>query len=110
MARLTTSRLIDFGADAGKLMDDKTLNDIRLKLATAYANYLGDDPSKAKWPEKIEIARFHWAVFGEYGIHPRAYGGTPLGQFMAEHFPSIGIMFDKNYYPGAPGWCYANCR
>jgi RHS repeat-associated protein len=61
--------------------DDQTLNDIRTDLANAYAAYLPSDPADARWPDAGDIAQLHWDVFGNYGLPPSTFGGTPLGQY-----------------------------
>jgi hypothetical protein len=74
--------------------NDETLNDIRKKLAEAYADYLPNNPANAIWPSSQAIAQFHWDVFGQYGLPPSTFGGSPWGE-------SGGIW-------GAGTWC-PNC-
>jgi RHS repeat-associated protein len=65
----------------GSCNDDETLKDIRTDLAKAYAAYLPSDPDNARWPDAGDIAELHWNVFGNYGLPPSTFGGTPLGQW-----------------------------
>ncbi len=75
---LATDRLRDALRKKGCDNED-TLNDIRSDLANAYANYLPSDPANAIWPNAGDIAQFHWDVFGQYGLPPSTFGGSPLG-------------------------------
>lgn len=102
-AVLTTVRLIDFAADNGIVLTQYKLNDIRLKLATGYADYLGDSAATAKVPSAMSIAEIHWNVFDTYGLPPRAFGGTPLGTLTPG-----GTWYTKQYpffIGGGTGWC-----
>jgi hypothetical protein len=80
------------------MMTQDKLDDVRLKLAASYANYLGDSITTAKVPSAMSIAKFHWDVFDSYGVPPRAFGGTPFG-------PLGGTWFTKNYLGVGTGWC-----
>ncbi|MFT4190003.1 MAG: RHS repeat-associated core domain-containing protein [Comamonas sp.] len=102
-AIVTTVRLIDYASDNGVLLSQDGLDDIRLKLAVGYANYLGDSLGNSKNPSEMSIAKIHWNVFGEYGIPPRAFGGTPLGTWTPG-----GTWYGKSYpifIGGGVGWC-----
>jgi hypothetical protein len=59
--------------------EDAILNQIRAAIAKAYANYLPQDPASARWPLADDVAKFHWDVFGQFGLPPSTFGGTPLG-------------------------------
>ena len=73
----------------------RTMENIRMNLAPAYASSLPASESNVRWPTAQGDAQLHWDVFAQYGIPPQAFGGTPFGQ-------GIG--------PVAPGiWC-PNCR
>jgi uncharacterized protein RhaS with RHS repeats len=88
-----TNRLRDALREKG-CDNEATLNQIRADLANAYAAYLPSDPANARWPDAGDIADFHANVFGNYGLSPNTFGGTPLG--------SWGGLF------GASIWC-PNC-
>jgi RHS repeat-associated protein len=76
LGQLATDRLRDALRKEG-CDNDETLNDIRNDLANAYASYLPDNPDNAIWPDAQAIAQFHWDVFGQYGLPPTTFGGTP---------------------------------
>ncbi|MFD0668894.1 RHS repeat-associated core domain-containing protein [Ramlibacter sp. MAHUQ-53] len=61
------------------LSREKVMNDIRQQLAKAYANMLPQSQSAAAFPTADGVAAFHWQVFGEYGLPPSTFGGTPFG-------------------------------
>ena len=77
LGQLATDRLKDALRKKG-CDNDATLNDIRIDLANSYASYLPDNPDNAIWPDAQAIAQFHWDVFGQYGLPPTTFGGTPL--------------------------------
>ncbi len=52
---------------------------IPLDLANAYANYLPQSESDARFPVAGDIAQFHWDEFGTFGLPPSTFGGTPFG-------------------------------
>jgi hypothetical protein len=93
MGHIATDRLRDALRKKG-CDNEATLNQIRADLANAYAAYLPSDPADARWPDAGDIAALHWDVFGNYGLPPSTFGGTPLG--------SWGGIF------GASIWC-PNC-
>lgn len=97
----TTLRLGFIADDLGVPLTESDLQEIRLKLAVGYANYLGDSPDTAKVPSAQAIAEIHWAVFGSYGLPEAAFGGTPFGR-------GTGVWFTKQYpaiLGGGLGWC-----
>ena len=59
--------------------NEATLNQIRTKLAQAYAAYLPADPAAAHWPDAQAIAQIHWDVFAEFGAPPSTFGPTLFG-------------------------------
>ncbi len=77
-----------------------TLDEIRIKLANAYANYLPQSEKDARWPVALDIAEFHWSVFGKYGLPPRTFGGTPFGKDFALKYGVTGASKDM-----WPHWC-----
>lgn len=87
----------------GKLEDERSQcinydslkGDIRKGLAKRYANYLPQDPNRPSWPTRPDVARIHWDEFGEHGLPPSAFGGTPLGKDRG-----FNMLFN---------WC-PNCR
>lgn len=97
--RIATGRLVNALERAGVDSSEKTLNEIRLKLATSYANYLPDNASVAMQPVDMDIAQIHWSVFQEYKVPPSAFGGTPFGAEVANKFGTIGA---KGLWPA---WC-----
>jgi hypothetical protein len=74
------------------------MEQIRIDLARAYASYLPDQESFARWHTGRGIAEFHWDVFRNYRLPPMAFGGTPFGR-------NGPIMFMKT----GPAWC-TTCR
>ena len=105
IAQATTARLQMYAVDnLGREFTAAEMNDIRLKLATSYADYLGPSLASGKWPTALDISVIHWQVFGSYGLPPSAFGGTPFGMVPAMIF---GPSFYKEYPPpySGPGWC-----
>lgn len=79
-----TQRLLDKLREAANkhgqcVNEDNILDQIRQKIALAYANYLPQDPAHARWPSADDIAPFHWDMFGQFGLPPSTFGGTPGG-------------------------------
>jgi hypothetical protein len=77
------------------------LEDIRLDIARAYANYIGHSPDPAVAPSASAIANLYDAVFSSYGLPSWTFGGTPLGSW-------TGPLFTKSFPWGGTGWC-VNC-
>lgn len=77
--------------------ESAVLNDIRQKLALAYADYLPQDPSEARWPSAEGVAQFHWNVFGQFGLPPSTFGGTPAGA-------SGGLVLPVYWCPNCMGY------
>ena len=95
--------LYDFGGvrDVETLQSD--LSQIRLGLATAYADYLPQSEANAALPSDMGIARLHWDVFAKFGLPASTFGGTPLGRGAA----SVTAPLTAKYV--WPNWC-PNCR
>jgi RHS repeat-associated protein len=88
MGHLATNRLtnaIEAQADKNKqcLDESRELNQIRSDLANAYANYLPDSETDARFPTDADIAKIHWDEFAKFGLPPATFGGTPLGTWIS---------------------------
>ncbi|GEM_PF-5306068 len=97
---LATDRLIQAINDLGeknKQCEDTNaiLDKVRKDLAQAYANYLPNSEQSAQWPTAMGVAQLHWGVFGQFGLPPSTFGGTPFGVTVGPVLPGI--------------WC-PNCR
>jgi hypothetical protein len=95
-----TNRLLDKlhkkAEAAHQCLDDEgILNQIRSDLAKDYASSLPQTPDQANWPSASDIAQYHWNEFGQFGLPPDTFGGTPFGQNGPLFLPGI--------------WC-PNCR
>jgi RHS repeat-associated protein len=98
--RRATNRLLDKlhkkAEAAHQCLDDEgILNQIRSDLAKDYASSLPQTPDQANWPSASDIAQYHWNEFGQFGLPPDTFGGTPFGQNGPLFLPGI--------------WC-PNCR
>jgi hypothetical protein len=80
-----------------RINEDEILNQIRAALALAYANYLPQDPSAARWPSAGDVAQFHWDVFGQFGLPPNTFGGMPFGA-------SGGLVLPGYWCPNCTGY------
>jgi RHS repeat-associated protein len=99
MANRWLDRAIDNLADRNnQCIDRENLKEvIRKGLARRYANYLPRDPSRRRWPTKRAVAQIHWDEFGQHGLPPSTFGGTPGGK-------------DWPYVPSwIENWC-PNCK
>ena len=59
---------------------DRLKRNIRKGLAERYANYLPQDANRRRWPSKQGVSQIHWDEFGEHGLPPNTFGGTPFGK------------------------------
>jgi RHS repeat-associated protein len=96
--RRANNRLRDYLRDKAdksqQCLDEEGITEkIRKDLARRYADYLPSNVKDARWPSARGVAQFHWEVFGQFGLPPATFGGTPFGSTPV--FPSI--------------WC-PNCR
>jgi RHS repeat-associated protein len=60
--------------------EEEIMNQIRRDLARAYAAYLPDSSTDARWPKARDVAQIHWDVFEEFGLPPSTFGGSPGGK------------------------------
>lgn len=80
-----TNRLLDYlnaeAEGAQQCLDiDGVLEQIKTELAQDYAKYLPYSPDQARFPSAGDIAKIHWDVFGQFGLPPSTFGGTPFGE------------------------------
>jgi hypothetical protein len=75
---------------------DGMKEEMRKNLALAYAQYLPQNFSNARFPTFSGISQFHWAKFSKYGLPPTAFGGTPysggphsIGNTLVRHLPGL---------------------
>jgi RHS repeat-associated protein len=102
--QVATDRLIDALKAAGDDYSAQTLNTIRLDLADAYANYLPQSGANPAWPTTLGISQLHWNVFGQFGLPPSTFGGTPFAPYLA---PFTANITGKYIWPQ---WCGSICK
>ena len=61
------------------LDEESILNQIRVDLATAYADMLSQSARDAAFPTINGVIQFHWDVFAKFGLPRMTFGGTPWG-------------------------------
>jgi hypothetical protein len=106
---LATNRLLDKlrkkAQSSQQCLDEAgILNQIRTDLAKDYANSLPSSPDNARWPNAQDIAQYHWNEFGQFGLSPDTFGGTPLGP----NGPSVPLPGFQGPYFLPRTWC-PNC-
>jgi RHS repeat-associated protein len=90
MGHLATNRLKDALDNHDPCANQSdAMKKIRSDLANAYANYLPDSESNARWPVAEDVAAFHWQVFSQFGLPPSTFGGTPLGAWAGVIAPGL---------------------
>lgn len=89
-----TDRLLDKlhkeAENTNQCLDTEGIMDqIKTDLAEDYATYLPSSPDQATWLSAEDIAQIHWNVFGQFGLPPSTFGGTPFGQYGPLFLPGV---------------------